>query len=64
VVISIAFDAKGKLMATLAKDRNIRIFNFLTGKVIKKIDESIDVYSSIQQVFKIMNFQYYLIILV
>jgi hypothetical protein len=42
-------------MATFAKDRNIRIFDFLSGKIIKKIDESIDVYSSIQQVFDIIN---------
>ena len=45
-------------MATLAKDRNIRIFDFLSGKIIKKIDESLEVYSSIQQVIKLLRFMY------
>jgi hypothetical protein len=53
VVISITFDAKGKLMAILGKDRIIRIFNFLSGRIFKKIDESIDVYSSMQQVLSL-----------
>jgi hypothetical protein len=37
-------------MATLSRDRKIRIFNFATGKIVKTIDESLDVYSAIQQV--------------
>ena len=37
-------------MAVLSRDRIIRIFNFLSGKVQKKIDETLDAYSAIQQV--------------
>jgi len=37
-------------MAVLAKDRKIRLFNFLTGKITQTIDESLDSYSVLQQV--------------
>jgi hypothetical protein len=36
-------------MAILSKDRKIRIFNVLSGKIEKTIDESLDIYSTIQQ---------------
>ena len=51
IVLSIAFSKDGKIMAISSDDRKIRLFNFLTGKITKTIDESIDVYSLIQQVF-------------
>lgn len=50
IVINIAFNKSGKKMAVLARDRKIRIFDFLTGKIINTIDESLDQYSSLQQV--------------
>jgi peptidylprolyl isomerase domain and WD repeat-containing protein 1 len=50
VVLGIAFSKDGKLMAVMSDDRKIRLFNFLTGKFVKTIDESLDVYSQIQQV--------------
>lgn len=38
-------------MAISSKDRKIRLFNVLSGKIVQVIDESLDVYSTIQQVF-------------
>jgi len=38
-------------MAISARDRKIRLFNVLSGKIIQVIDDSLDVYSNIQQVF-------------
>lgn len=49
-VINVEFTRNGKLMAILSKDRKIRIFNVLSGKITETIDESLDVYSNIQQV--------------
>ena len=37
-------------MAVLSKDRKIRLFDVLSGKIYKTIDESVDVYTGIQQV--------------
>ena len=37
-------------MAILSRDRKIRVFNFLNGKITQTIDESLDSYSAIQQV--------------
>jgi hypothetical protein len=37
-------------MATSSRDRKIRLFNVLSGKIIQVIDESLDYYSAIQQV--------------
>lgn len=48
-LIHIEFTRDGKTMAILSKDRNIRIFNVLTGKITQTIDESLEVYSTIQQ---------------
>ncbi len=39
----------GKLMATIAKDRKVRVFNFLTGKLKKVLDESLERVSELQQ---------------
>ena len=50
IIINIAFNKSGKKMAILSKDRKIRIFDFLTGKIINTIDESLDHYSALQQV--------------
>jgi peptidylprolyl isomerase domain and WD repeat-containing protein 1 len=49
IVLSIAFTRSGKIMAVLARDRKIRVYNFLSGKIVQTIDESLDSYSAIQQ---------------
>jgi len=47
---SITFSRDGTKFATQSfPDRQIRVFNFLTGKCIRKYDESIDVITQIQQ---------------
>ena len=53
IVLHIEFNKTGRVMAVLSKDRKIRIFNMLTGKITKTIDESLEVYSAIQQVWYI-----------
>ena len=45
-----AFSKNGKLMATLSRDRIICLFDFLTGKIKDRINETLDAYSAIQQV--------------
>ncbi|MEQ2208775.1 Peptidylprolyl isomerase domain and WD repeat containing protein 1, partial [Xenoophorus captivus] len=39
--ISLAFSPDGKKMATIASDRKVRIFRFLTGKLMRVFDESL-----------------------
>lgn len=55
VILNITFSRNGKVMATLSKDRKIQLFDFLSGKITKTIDESLDVYSAIQQVDYILS---------
>lgn len=50
LILSIEFSKNGRVMAIMSKDRKIRLFNVLTGKITKTIDESLEVYSTIQQV--------------
>lgn len=45
----LTFSPNGKLLATIAKDRKIRIFKFLTGKLSKVIDESLQQFTELQQ---------------
>lgn len=40
---SISFSPDGKKMATLGSDRKVRIFRFLTGKLMRVFDESLSV---------------------
>lgn len=42
---SLAFSPDGKKMATIASDRKVRIFRFLTGKMMRVFDESLTVSS-------------------
>nr|XP_013798068.1 PREDICTED: peptidylprolyl isomerase domain and WD repeat-containing protein 1 [Apteryx mantelli mantelli] len=42
---SISFSPDGKKMATLGSDRKVRIFRFLTGKLMRVFDESLSVSS-------------------
>ena len=48
-VLSLEFSPNGLLMATFAKDRQIRVFKFMTGKLSKVLDESVKVYTELQQ---------------
>lgn len=56
IVINIAFNKSGKKMAILSRDRKIRLFDFLSGKIINTIDESLDQYSALQQVKLLLNY--------
>ncbi|PFX32217.1 peptidylprolyl isomerase domain and WD repeat-containing protein 1-like isoform X1 [Stylophora pistillata] len=47
--ISLAFSPDGKLFATLAMDRKVRVFRFLTGKKTRVFDESLQVFTEMQQ---------------
>ncbi|XP_064625093.1 peptidylprolyl isomerase domain and WD repeat-containing protein 1-like [Lineus longissimus] len=48
-VIDIAFSPNGKQMAVISTDRKIRIFKFLTGKLTKVMDESLQHFTELQQ---------------
>ncbi|OWF46092.1 peptidylprolyl isomerase domain and WD repeat-containing protein 1-like [Mizuhopecten yessoensis] len=45
----VSFSPDGKLMASIAKDRKVRIFKFLTGKLSKVLDESLKQFTELQQ---------------
>lgn len=47
--ISLTFSQDGKLFVTLATDRKVRVFRFLTGKKTRVFDESLQVFSEMQQ---------------
>lgn len=44
VPISLAISHKGEMFAVIGKDKIVRIFDVSTGKIKRKIDESIKVY--------------------
>uniref|UniRef100_A0A8C1X6Q3 peptidylprolyl isomerase n=1 Tax=Cyprinus carpio TaxID=7962 RepID=A0A8C1X6Q3_CYPCA len=46
---SLAFSQDGKKMATIATDRKVRIFRFLTGKLMRVFDESLTMFTELQQ---------------
>ncbi|RMC04471.1 hypothetical protein DUI87_18916 [Hirundo rustica rustica] len=46
---SISFSPDGKKMATLGSDRKVRIFRFLTGKLMRVFDESLSMFTELQQ---------------
>uniref|UniRef100_A0A3B3DSW4 peptidylprolyl isomerase n=1 Tax=Oryzias melastigma TaxID=30732 RepID=A0A3B3DSW4_ORYME len=46
---SLAFSPDGKRMATIASDRKVRIFRFLTGKLARVFDESLTMFTELQQ---------------
>ncbi|KAK2181195.1 hypothetical protein NP493_407g04016 [Ridgeia piscesae] len=48
--VGLTFSPNGRLFATLARDRKVRIFRFLTGKMTKVVDESLKQYTLEQQV--------------
>ncbi|XP_067936433.1 peptidylprolyl isomerase domain and WD repeat-containing protein 1-like [Watersipora subatra] len=48
-VLDMSFSPNGKKMAVLSSDRKVRLFNFLSGKIVKVIDESLQQYTELQQ---------------
>ncbi|XP_043919297.1 peptidylprolyl isomerase domain and WD repeat-containing protein 1 [Protopterus annectens] len=46
---SIAFSPDGKKMATIGSDRKVRLFRFLTGKLMRVFDESLAMFTELQQ---------------
>ncbi|KAK3089441.1 hypothetical protein FSP39_003617 [Pinctada imbricata] len=48
-VCDLSFSPDGKMMATIAKDRKVRVFKFLTGKLSKVLDESLQQFTELQQ---------------
>jgi peptidylprolyl isomerase domain and WD repeat-containing protein 1 len=43
VPLSLSFSPNGNLFATMSKDRQIRVFNFLTGKLYRTYNESLQI---------------------
>ncbi|KAJ3605830.1 hypothetical protein NHX12_027874 [Muraenolepis orangiensis] len=46
---SLTFSPDGKKMATISPDRKVRIFRFLTGKLMRVFDESLPMFTELQQ---------------
>ncbi|KAM3847210.1 peptidylprolyl isomerase domain and WD repeat-containing protein 1 isoform 2-T2 [Vipera latastei] len=46
---SMSFSPDGKKMATIGSDRKVRIFRFLTGKLMRIFDESLSMFTELQQ---------------
>lgn len=49
IVSGLAFSPDGKRFATLSTDRKVRVFSFLSGKLIRVFDETLARYQEIQQ---------------
>jgi hypothetical protein len=49
VPTSLEFSADGTLFATMGSDMHIRIFKFATGKLYRKIDETVETYKAAQR---------------
>uniref|UniRef100_A0A8C4QYJ4 peptidylprolyl isomerase n=1 Tax=Eptatretus burgeri TaxID=7764 RepID=A0A8C4QYJ4_EPTBU len=45
----LAFSPDGRRMATITADRRVRVFRFLTGKLIRVFDESLKMFTELQQ---------------
>lgn len=46
---SLSFAPDGKKFATISTDRRVRVFNFLTGKLVKVYDETLPRFTELQQ---------------
>ncbi|ELV09931.1 Peptidylprolyl isomerase domain and WD repeat-containing protein 1 [Tupaia chinensis] len=46
---SMCFSPDGKKIATIGSDRKVRIFRFLTGKLMRVFDESLSMFTELQQ---------------
>ncbi|XP_055956418.1 peptidylprolyl isomerase domain and WD repeat-containing protein 1 [Patella vulgata] len=51
---SVSFSPDGKLMATIATDKKVRIFRFATGKLTKVLDETIKQYNEVQEMKQVL----------
>ncbi|ELU17611.1 hypothetical protein CAPTEDRAFT_160326 [Capitella teleta] len=49
IALDIAFSPDGKIMAAICKDRKVRLFKFLTGKITKVLDDSLHHFSKLQE---------------
>jgi len=49
VATSLAFSSNGLLFACMGKDRQVRVFHFLTGKLYRKYNESLNVFTELQK---------------
>eukprot|EP01094_Clydonella_sp_ATCC50884_P027649 TRINITY_DN8036_c0_g1_i1.p1 TRINITY_DN8036_c0_g1~~TRINITY_DN8036_c0_g1_i1.p1 ORF type:complete len:677 (-),score=194.06 TRINITY_DN8036_c0_g1_i1:304-2169(-) len=47
--LSLTFSPDGKYFSVIGKDRQVRVFNFLTGKIWRQYDESLSVYNTQQR---------------
>lgn len=52
LVIALDCSSDGKRFATLSTDRKVRVFNFLSGKLIRVYDETLPRYHEMQQTGK------------
>jgi peptidylprolyl isomerase domain and WD repeat-containing protein 1 len=50
IPVSLEFSLDGKKFVAMGKDRRIRIFKFLTGKLYRTYDESLNVFNKLQKV--------------
>lgn len=49
IVTGLAFARDGRKFATISTDRKVRLFNFLTGKMLKVLDETLPRFAELQQ---------------
>lgn len=49
IVTGLSFSPDGKRFATLSTDRKVRVFAFMTGKLIRVFDETLVRYQEVQQ---------------
>lgn len=54
IPLSICFSPNGLLMATTSTDRKVRVFKFLTAKLSKVLDESLEQVSAAQQIKQVL----------
>jgi peptidylprolyl isomerase domain and WD repeat-containing protein 1 len=48
--VSLSFSSDGTQFVTMSKDRQVRLFKFLTGKIYRKYDESLAQLNKLQKV--------------
>lgn len=53
IISGITFSPDETMFATMSSDRFVRVFNFDTGKMIKKLDDRLSLYSEAQQAEKL-----------
>lgn len=58
IVSGMAFSNDGRRIATLSIDRKVRIFTFLTGKLIRVFDEALARFTEMQQTKQTSNMEF------